>query len=499
MRNKATSYLRKPKIRQSWSKYNLFNITQVRLPFTKSRTFFQQKWSAKSLARGYHGEQVRESQWERMFSRRLRAVVPMDPLDLARNDGSKNAAGRGSGMDKGDREDGRQVPDTPYMLMTFAPLERRLDVAIFRAMFASSTRQARQFVIHGGVTVNGKKMQYPGYLLNPGDMFQVDPERVMYATGAPKDKSLRRAGRLRRRMGAKSKEEKEGEVEETKTEETKAEDKEQKKEEGKDDEDPRQMLKELLSGAKGIMTSSGDLLPAKRRQAIRAFQRSVKQVLSRSSTTTTMTDNLEAQFLALKNMIDEDTKRAAEAAKKAAAKKAEQAAPNTESPSSATEPSSSASPTAPSPSSTTPNADTISTTTTTTTTTTTNNNNNNDNINNQTSRDSKSSSEIDDLAASLSDVELADYSPADLKALKLALEEIHENPIDSTKPYATPWRPRDYMSPFAFVPRYLEVNHNICAAVYLRHPVARPGRAEVPTPFNETIGGAAFAWYLRRR
>lgn len=82
----------------------------------------------------------------------------MDPFDLARNDGSKNAAGRGSGMDKGDREDGRQVPDTPYMLMTFAPLERRLDVAIFRAMFASSTRQARQFVIHGGVTVNGKKV-----------------------------------------------------------------------------------------------------------------------------------------------------------------------------------------------------------------------------------------------------------------------------------------------------------------------------------------------------
>lgn len=331
-------------------------------------------------------------------------------------------------------------------------------------------------------------MQYPGYLLNPGDMFQVDPERVMYATGAPKDKSLRRAGRLRRRMGAKSKEEKDGEGEEAK-----AEDQEQKKEESKEDEDPRQMLKELLSGAKGIMTSSGDLLPAKRRQAIRAFQRSVKQVLSRSSTTTTMTDNLEAQFLTLKNMIDEDTKRAAEAAKRAAAKKAEQAAPSTESPSSATEPSSSASPTAPSPSSTTPNADTTSTITTN------NNNINNNDINNQTSRDSKASSEIDDLAASLSDVELADYSPADLKALKLALEEIHENPIDSTKPYATPWRPRDYMSPFAFVPRYLEVNHNICAAVYLRHPVARPGRAEVPTPFNETIGGAAFAWYLRRR
>lgn len=79
----------------------------------------------------------------------------MQPMDLSRNDGSANAAGRGSGMDK---EASSLPPETPYMQMTFAPLERRLDVAIFRAMFASSTRQARQFVIHGGVTVNGKKV-----------------------------------------------------------------------------------------------------------------------------------------------------------------------------------------------------------------------------------------------------------------------------------------------------------------------------------------------------
>jgi hypothetical protein len=54
------------------------------------------------------------------------------------------------------------------------------------------------------------------------------------------------------------------------------------------------------------------------------------------------------------------------------------------------------------------------------------------------------------------------------------------------------------MSPFAFVPRYLEVNQNICAAVYLRHPVARPGLSEVPTPFSPTLSQLAFNWYLRR-
>ena len=76
---------------------------------------------------------------------------------------------------------------------------------------------------------------------------------------------------------------------------------------------------------------------------------------------------------------------------------------------------------------------------------------------------------------------------------------MRDNPVDFSKPYATPWRPRDYMSAFAFIPRYLEVNQNICAAVYLRHPVARPGLSEVPSPFGEGIGTAAFAWYLRRR
>jgi hypothetical protein len=73
------------------------------------------------------------------------------------------------------------------------------------------------------------------------------------------------------------------------------------------------------------------------------------------------------------------------------------------------------------------------------------------------------------------------------------------NPVDESRAYKTPWRPRDYMSPFAFVPRYLEVNHTVCSAVYLRHPVARPGLAEVPTPFDVGIGSLAFAWYLRRR
>jgi ribosomal protein S4 len=124
-------------------------------PVNYNGTFFQQKWAAKSATRGYHGEQIREKQWERMFNRRLPSVQPMDTQYMARNDGSEFAAGRGSG------EDGMApVPTTPtpYMQMVYHPMERRLDVAIFRALFASSTRQARQFVVHGFVKVNGKKV-----------------------------------------------------------------------------------------------------------------------------------------------------------------------------------------------------------------------------------------------------------------------------------------------------------------------------------------------------
>jgi ribosomal protein S4 len=123
--------------------------------------FFKQKWHSKSLTRNYHGEHIREKQWIRMFDRRLRSVIPMDAEYLAAQDGREESAGRGMGLEKevrpGEKATTKKV--IPYMQMTYAPMERRLDTAIFRAMFASSTRQARQFVVHGAVKVNGKKVR----------------------------------------------------------------------------------------------------------------------------------------------------------------------------------------------------------------------------------------------------------------------------------------------------------------------------------------------------
>jgi hypothetical protein len=99
-----------------------------------------------------------------MFSPTLRSVIPMKANYLGFCDGSEQARGRGSGLaeDVRMRSYGKKTssPDAPvpYMQMTYAPAERRLDTAVFRALFASSARQARQIVIHGGVKVNGKKV-----------------------------------------------------------------------------------------------------------------------------------------------------------------------------------------------------------------------------------------------------------------------------------------------------------------------------------------------------
>jgi ribosomal protein S4 len=98
-----------------------------------------------------------------MFDRRLLSVVNMEPQYMARFDGSEQATGRGSGRDQAHvstlKDQAQAGRKTPYMQMAFAPMERRLDIAIFRALFASSARQARQFCVHGAVKVNGKKVR----------------------------------------------------------------------------------------------------------------------------------------------------------------------------------------------------------------------------------------------------------------------------------------------------------------------------------------------------
>lgn len=56
---------------------------------------------------------------------------------------------------------------TGQVLLQF--LERRLDNMVYRANFVESRAKARQTVLHGFTTVNGRKVNVPSYLIKVGD------------------------------------------------------------------------------------------------------------------------------------------------------------------------------------------------------------------------------------------------------------------------------------------------------------------------------------------
>ncbi|KAI5814622.1 hypothetical protein BZA77DRAFT_283371 [Pyronema omphalodes] len=346
LRPKDVAYVKKGTVRQNWSAATLYNLSRLERIRTAGRTFFQQKYKAKQITRVYHGEHLTKRQWQNIFKTSLKSVVPMNTKEMASSDGSEFGAGRGSGL----TVEAKKTAAVPYMNQTFAPMERRLDMAIFRAMFASSALQARQFVIHGFVKVNGQKMPHPQYMLNPGDMFSVDLDKVLFATGAPK--GLPRS------------------------------------------QDPKWINRKRSDG-----------------------------------------QNADNEAAAAE-------KKAAAEEKKAAAKA--EAAKETDA-----------------------------------------------------AKEAPKEGE-----------EAAEGETKDVKVNKKKEKEATTNwwddpnrakTFDPSKPYRTPWRPRYFLSAFAFIPKYLEVNHNIGHAVYLRDPVAKPGQSEVPTPFHSETLQLAYAWFLRRR
>ena len=52
-------------------------------------------------------------------------------------------------------------------------LERRLDAIVYRAKFVPTVFAARQFVNHGHIRVNGRRVNIPSYLIKPGDVIEV--------------------------------------------------------------------------------------------------------------------------------------------------------------------------------------------------------------------------------------------------------------------------------------------------------------------------------------
>jgi small subunit ribosomal protein S4 len=82
----------------------------------------------------------------------------------------------------------RQRGDTSELLIGL--LERRLDTIVYRAKFVPTMFAARQFVNHGHVAVNGRRVNIPSYKVNEGDVVQVREKSrqialVLEAIGSP--------------------------------------------------------------------------------------------------------------------------------------------------------------------------------------------------------------------------------------------------------------------------------------------------------------------------
>ena len=65
----------------------------------------------------------------------------------------------------------RTKGNTGEVLMSL--LERRLDNVVHRLGFGLSRAQARQLVSHGHITVNGRRVNVPSYLVRVGDVIRV--------------------------------------------------------------------------------------------------------------------------------------------------------------------------------------------------------------------------------------------------------------------------------------------------------------------------------------
>ena len=122
--------------------------------------------------------------------------------------------------------------------------------------------------------------------------------------------------------------------------------------------------------------------------------------------------------------------------------------------------------------------------------------------------------EYDDINAGENRIKLIDDTVAN-KDKTEGETETSETPLESQvtsdaeptletknrKPPLTPFYLPPYASPWLFIPAYIEPSFATCSAVYVRHPTARPGYSEIPTPYDAdgTLVRYAWEWYVQRR
>ena len=84
----------------------------------------------------------------------------------------------------------RRKGDTSENLIEL--LERRLDAVVYRLKFAITPFAARQFVNHGHILINGKRVNIPSYLLKDGDEIEVREKSKQLAVLLDSTQSIER-------------------------------------------------------------------------------------------------------------------------------------------------------------------------------------------------------------------------------------------------------------------------------------------------------------------
>ncbi len=84
----------------------------------------------------------------------------------------------------------RRKGDTSENLIEL--LERRLDAVVYRLKFAITPFAARQFVNHGHILINGKRVNIPSFLVKDGDEIEVREKSKQLAVVLDSTQSIER-------------------------------------------------------------------------------------------------------------------------------------------------------------------------------------------------------------------------------------------------------------------------------------------------------------------